>query len=64
MSKYDPLFNLLNRQKAKTIILTFKEIEGIIGDSLPSSARKKESNWWENPSDLDKAKHTQAYAWA
>lgn len=46
MAKYDPLRDYLIRQKLREIILTFREIEKVIGDKLPSSASTNQ--WWEN----------------
>ena len=57
MGKYHPLEAYLSKQSADSCVLTFSEIEEIIGDSLPSSARKREQ-WWGN----DRS-HTQACSW-
>ena len=47
MSKYDPLYQHLSKQKAPTVTMTFTEIEAILGSKLPPSARKY-AQWWEN----------------
>ena len=57
MGKYDPLGKFLSEQSRNSCTLTFSEIEEIIGDSLPASARAREQ-WWGN----DKT-HTQACSW-
>ena len=47
MGKYDPLYNFLSKKEDAKVKLTFKEIEVLIGDKLPESA-KKYSAWWSN----------------
>ncbi len=54
MSKYSPLRDYLKNSGEQRVTLTFKEIETIIGDVLPKSAREY-NPWWE----WDKS-HTQA----
>jgi len=53
MSKYTPLTEWLRRQTEDSVELTFSEVERIIGDKLPPSARKYKSGrhclrWWDN----------------
>lgn len=50
--RYDPLMQHLVNQPSDcyTIGLTFAEIESIIGDKLPESAREHQS-WWDNSPD-------------
>jgi hypothetical protein len=60
--KYSPLYKWLNEQPSeKTAIeLSFRQIEKIIGSTLPRSAFQYEA-WW-----LDKSantRHMQAVAW-
>jgi len=43
--KYTPLFDFLNRQTAGQIILTFSEMESILGFKLPNSAYNNPA-WW------------------
>jgi hypothetical protein len=47
MGKYDPLFDHLSRATEPRLRLSFAEIERIIGDSLPASARRHQA-WWAN----------------
>ena len=47
MSKYAPFEMYLKSAGAGTLTLTFAEIESIIKDQLPPSARKHRS-WWTN----------------
>lgn len=42
--KYDPLYRYLNTAR---ITLTYKEIEEMLGESLPKSAYEH-SEWWDN----------------
>jgi len=51
MSKYEPLEQFLRRHKESEIRLKFKEIEDIIGDRLPPSARRHRAWWSNNPSN-------------
>ena len=56
-SKYEPLNSYLNSIKMKSILMTFTEIEIVLGFNLPASASKYPA-WWDGASQ-----HTQAYAW-
>ena len=60
LGKYDPLASYLAEQSAGTCTLTFREVEDIIGDSLPNSAREPRNyeSWWAN----DRT-HVQASSW-
>lgn len=51
MSKYEPLENYLKSADFESIPMTFTEIELIIKDSLPTSARKHRRWWSNNPSN-------------
>ncbi len=46
-SKYDPLRDYLNEQTVPTVTLTFRQIEKILGCSLPNAARRHAA-WWAN----------------
>lgn len=46
MGRYDPLRDHLRTQRLKEFILTFREIENILGISLPKSANRPQ--WWAN----------------
>jgi hypothetical protein len=59
MSKYQPLADFLNHLKADEWRPTFLELERILGDELPKSARNQES-WWSNE-DKGSGKHSQAW---
>ena len=57
-SRYAPLAIWLQAQEEDRVTYTFKEIETIIGDELPPSARNNRS-WWAN----DKVAHVQSIQW-
>jgi len=48
-SKYQPLLEFLQESNQDEVILTFAEIEKLMNDTLPDSARKKRA-WWSNRS--------------
>ena len=47
MGKYTPLEEFLKRQSGDSVVLTFGEIEKIIGEDLPPSARIY-FKWWDS----------------
>jgi CBS domain-containing protein len=59
-SRYAPLAIWLQQQtlRPEKLLLTFKQIEEILGEELPSSARQHRS-WWAN----DSAGHVQSQQW-
>lgn len=57
-SRYAPLAIWLQAQEEDKVTHTFKEIEGIIQDELPPSARQHR-NWWAN----DTVSHVQSAQW-
>ncbi len=61
MAKYDPLRIHLANIKNGGAVLTFKQIENIIGDTLPRSAYYLRQ-FWEN-SRSPARRHVQAAAW-
>lgn len=48
-SKYQPLFEYLRRSNQREVTLTFVEIEVLMAETLPDSARSKRA-WWSNRS--------------
>ncbi len=60
MGKYDPLRDYLRRQHLSELILTFDELESIIGSPLPASASRPQ--WWENVKN-PYTTHSQRIAW-
>ena len=51
MNKYQPLEKFLETKALDSVPLSFGDIESIIGDDLPSSARKHRAWWSNNPSN-------------
>lgn len=45
-NKYEPLYDYLVKEKRADFILTFEEIEAILGFALPRSAKRAE--WWDD----------------
>ena len=60
MSEYDPLRDRLRVERLSEIVLSFSEIEQLIGRQLPSSALRPQ--WWANEKSADTS-HTQRNAW-
>ncbi|MEM1252754.1 MAG: helix-turn-helix transcriptional regulator [Cyanobacteria bacterium P01_H01_bin.21] len=58
-SKYYPLFEHLQKCNGEETTLTFREVEALLDNSLPTSAFEKK-NWWSN---RDSASALQAKAW-
>ncbi|AKA67260.1 DUF7662 domain-containing protein [Clostridium scatologenes] len=56
--KYIELKRYLQRSTLPIITLSFKDIEQIIGDTLPKSAYDHAEAWWANDYT-----HSQAIAW-
>ena len=61
MAKYSPLGKYLQTQRGKAIVLSFEEIEEIIGGKLPRSAHQYD--WWWANEDVDASMHTHCIAW-
>jgi hypothetical protein len=59
MGVYDPLRNYLSLQRSAQFVLTFSEIERILGRQLPASADRPQ--WWANV--RAKHGHVQREAW-
>ncbi len=57
MTNYQPLSAFLGSQRLSRLTLTFKEVEDILGQPLPPSARKHQP-WWANTDS-----HSQAKCW-
>lgn len=62
MSIYDSaLKRQLQAAKEPSLVLSFEDIEELIRQPLPKSARDYDA-WWSNE-DPDKTTHTQSKAW-
>jgi hypothetical protein len=44
-AKYLGLYNYLEHRYASTVVLTFEQLESLLGDALPAMARA-ERDWW------------------
>jgi hypothetical protein len=55
-SKYDGLTDFLGSRNEAELVTTFKELEGILGFTLPPSARTQRA-WWANTN------HAQGRSW-
>jgi hypothetical protein len=60
MGKYDPLRDYLRQQSAAEFTLSFREIEKILVDALPTSAFRPQ--WWANEVSANTS-HVQRRAW-
>lgn len=62
MSKYDPLRDALTAAAAKRreVVMSFQEIETVLGFPLPRSARAYDA-WWRNKSP--ESRHSQNQSW-
>ena len=50
--KYQALYQNLEHRYANTVVLTFAQIEDLIGSTLPDSARVRQE-WWANTDATD-----------
>lgn len=64
MRKYAPLRKHLERQKGRPELLTFEDIEAILGAGLPASALRQ-SSFWANDNHVadEQTRSSQAAAW-
>jgi hypothetical protein len=60
-AEYLPLHKYLDGRYADTVVLTFAEIEDLLGIALPDLARA-EAGWWAN-GDTDGTPSPQARSW-
>ena len=60
MGKYDLLQHYFEGQTENELMLSFRQIERIIGSQLPDTAMK--AHWWANDSGSRSA-HVQKLAW-
>lgn len=58
MSKYEPLQRYLEQNGSSRVPMTFREIEKVLGASLPASSRKHRAWWSNNPTN-----NVMTYAW-
>ena len=56
---YRPLYEFLNSRFADRVVLTFAQIEDLLGFSMPSTART-ETEWWTG-TDRPDSEHQRAW---
>jgi hypothetical protein len=61
MGRYDALGAWLAKQSQSRVELSFSQIEAILGDPLPRSARRHQA-WWANEESVD-TRHVQCRSW-
>ena len=61
MGKYSPLRIFLENSENNTVVLTFQELETILGFSLPNSALVHRV-WWTNEA-IQSTRHTHCKEW-
>jgi hypothetical protein len=60
VAKYDPLGKHLRRKNPADVLMSFDDIERVIGAMLPKSAEL--AAWWGNEKSRD-TRHVQCRAW-
>lgn len=60
MGKYDPLARHLRRKNGSDVLMSFADIERVIGAMLPKSASLPA--WWGNERSAD-TRHVQCRSW-
>ena len=59
--EYRSLYQYLERRYADTVVLTFSQIEDLIGSTLPDLARLRQ-DWWAN-TRVDGGPPAQSHSW-
>ena len=59
--KYKSLYQYLEHRYANTVVLTFAQIEDLLGFTLPDSARV-DQEWWVNE-DPNTTQHPHSRSW-
>jgi hypothetical protein len=54
LSEYDPLRDFLQQKTATELVLTFDEIEEILGFALPRASQR--ASWWEKERNPENAR--------
>jgi hypothetical protein len=63
LGKYQRLHEYLRDRFANRVVLTFAEIEDLMGSSLPDAARS-DVRWWEVPAAALASEHSNAWTFA
>jgi hypothetical protein len=61
-ARYRPLFDYLKSRFADSLVLTFGQIEDLLGTPLPEEARRSEA-WWLPPAENGPAPSAASGAW-
>jgi len=61
--KYRSLYRYLDHRYSNTVVLTFGQIEDLLGFPLPDLART-EREWWTAASSITEPRHSQAWTQA
>ena len=59
--EYQSLYRYLENRFADTVVLTFEQVESLLGFTLPDLARLR-PDWWANP-EADAAPSSQSRSW-
>jgi hypothetical protein len=62
--KYLSLYDYLKNRYANTVVLTFAEIEDLLGFTLPESARSQQDWWTDADSNTVLTAHSQSWTLA
>lgn len=57
-SKYEPLYKFLKLKDTNRVVMTFSDLEDVLGFTLPPTALRQDQ-WWVN----NNSQHTQANSW-
>ena len=60
--KYESLYQYLKNRYANRVVLTFAQIEDLLGFTLPDSARVHQE-WWGNKGPNDNTRHPHSRSW-
>lgn len=58
---YQPLQKYLQNRFADTVVLTFAEIEDLLGFALPDQARRQREWWTEAATDFGQPNHADSW---
>jgi len=60
-NEYQPLHKYLRDRYADSVVLTFSQIEDLLGTTLPDAARRIQA-WWTD-ADVDGSPSPQSHTW-
>jgi hypothetical protein len=59
--KYQLLYKYLEDRYADTVVLTFAEIEDLLGFTLPDQARRQQEWWTKAPTNIHRLDHADSW---